>query len=166
MIMQTNSEPPFNPTTMDYRNNTSGAIESQSEILAKYPNTSFPKPVSSADIVALGYSTILDVVKPTTTPPYEYVEPDGLEQKDGQWYRKYKVSTATGDHKTSIDTNKAKDVRRGRDSALAASDWTQAADSPLSSDKKTEWATYRASLRDVPSLSGFPHSHTDPTKPS
>ena len=33
---------------------------------------------------------------------------------------------------------------------LLESDWTQGADSPLSSSKKTEWATYRQALRDLP----------------
>ena len=33
---------------------------------------------------------------------------------------------------------------------LTQSDWTQGSDSPLSSSKKTEWATYRQGLRDVP----------------
>ena len=28
-------------------------------------------------------------------------------------------------------------------------DWTQGSDSPLSNDKKTEWANYRTSLRDI-----------------
>ena len=39
-------------------------------------------------------------------------------------------------------------VRRGHE--LTACDWTQAVDSPLSDTKKTEWATYRQALRDLP----------------
>jgi hypothetical protein len=38
-----------------------------------------------------------------------------------------------------------------RNRKLAASDWTQFADSPLSDEKKNEWAVYRQSLRDIPS---------------
>ena len=41
-------------------------------------------------------------------------------------------------------------LRRERDRRLAKSDWTQASDSPLTGSKKTEWATYRQSLRDLP----------------
>ena len=41
-------------------------------------------------------------------------------------------------------------IRTERDRLLANSDWTQGADSPLTSAKKTEWATYRTKLRDVP----------------
>jgi len=46
--------------------------------------------------------------------------------------------------------------RSERDKLLAETDWTQISDSPLSSDKKTEWANYRQALRDLPSESGWP----------
>jgi len=42
-------------------------------------------------------------------------------------------------------------LRKQRNSLLAESDWTQTADNALSSDKKTEWETYRQALRDLPS---------------
>ena len=41
-------------------------------------------------------------------------------------------------------------IRAERDRLLTNSDWTQGADSPLTSAKKTSWATYRTKLRDVP----------------
>ena len=41
-------------------------------------------------------------------------------------------------------------VRTDRDLRLAMSDWTQTADSPLTDEKKAEWVTYRAALRNVP----------------
>ena len=41
-------------------------------------------------------------------------------------------------------------IRRERDRLLTNSDWTQGGDTPLASDKKTAWATYRTKLRDVP----------------
>lgn len=42
-------------------------------------------------------------------------------------------------------------LRHKRNTLLKACDWTQGADSPLSDSKKTEWATYRQALRDLPS---------------
>lgn len=42
-------------------------------------------------------------------------------------------------------------LRRKRDRLLTESDWTRLDDNGLSSDKKTEWATYRQALRDLPS---------------
>ena len=41
-------------------------------------------------------------------------------------------------------------LRQNRDLMLSSCDWTQGSDSPLSSSKKTEWATYRQALRDFP----------------
>lgn len=38
-----------------------------------------------------------------------------------------------------------------RNSLLAASDWTQLPDSPLSDEEKTAWSEYRQQLRDMPS---------------
>ena len=42
------------------------------------------------------------------------------------------------------------DLKQTRNRKLLACDWTQMPDSPLSTSKRTEWATYRQSLRDIP----------------
>ena len=55
--------------------------------------------------------------------------------------------------------------REQRNALLAASDWTQANDSPLAAEKKVEWASYRTALRDLPTSEGWP-SVTFPTEPS
>ena len=62
----------------------------------------------------------------------------------------------------------AKASRMLRDARLATCDWTQAADSPLSADQKAAWATYRASLRNLPTADEkWPNSEeiTWPTQP-
>ena len=56
-------------------------------------------------------------------------------------------------------------VRSQRNRLLESSDWTQMPDSALSDSEKKEWATYRKSLRDIPSQSGFPKTITWPTAP-
>ena len=68
--------------------------------------------------------------------------------------------------KKDFTTNDEKiaNKRLERDILLRDSDWTQFGDSPLSDSKKTEWATYRQSLRDLPTQSGFPNVDM-PTKP-
>ena len=56
---------------------------------------------------------------------------------------------------TIEEASLAEQVRLIRNARLLQSDWTQAVDSPLSEAKKTEWATYRQALRDMPTnLSG------------
>ena len=42
------------------------------------------------------------------------------------------------------------EVRNIRNAYLFSSDWTQFSDSPLTTAKKAEWATYRQALRDIP----------------
>ena len=58
--------------------------------------------------------------------------------------------------------------RQKRNDLLAASDWTQANDSPLTDEAKTSWASYRTALRDLPSHSNWPNLEDNdwPTKPS
>ena len=43
-----------------------------------------------------------------------------------------------------------KDLISKRDRKLQSCDWTQMPDAPLTDSKKTEWATYRQALRDLP----------------
>ena len=55
------------------------------------------------------------------------------------------------------------EVRSQRNMLLQQSDWTQSRDVTLSND--ADWKTYRQSLRDIPSQSGFPKKITWPTAP-
>ena len=70
------------------------------------------------------------------------------------------------------DGEAMKRLRIHRKILMSESDWTQGADSPLSDEKKAEWATYRQALRDLPStaspeLDGPFISNVDwPTEPS
>jgi hypothetical protein len=60
-------------------------------------------------------------------------------------------------------------VRDLRNSLLSECDWTQAFDTPLTDSKKTEWATYRQTLRDLPANNTSATSIDDitfPTPPS
>ena len=67
----------------------------------------------------------------------------------------------------NTDDIKLRNLTR-RHSLLKASDWTQLPDSPLSSDKKTEYQTYRQALRDITTHSNWPNLENSdwPTKPS
>ena len=57
-------------------------------------------------------------------------------------------------------------IREQRDVLLTNSDWTQNNDSPLSDSEKQEWATYRQSLRDLPSQYNSDDNPKDVTFPS
>lgn len=53
-------------------------------------------------------------------------------------------------------------IRNWRKVELAASDWTQVADSTAD---KAAWATYRQALRDLPSQNADPKKIVFPTRP-
>jgi len=50
----------------------------------------------------------------------------------------------------------AAEHRATRNELLATSDWTQMPDSPLTDETKTSWATYRTSLRTLPTHENWP----------
>ena len=57
-------------------------------------------------------------------------------------------------------------LRGERNALLAATDWTQAVDAPLTDAKKAEWAAYRSALRSMPDNTTDPANPTWPSKPS
>lgn len=56
-------------------------------------------------------------------------------------------------------------VRNRRNKLLTACDWTQLADTPLSTEQKTAWTTYRQELRNVPQQGVEPENVIWPTQP-
>jgi hypothetical protein len=54
-------------------------------------------------------------------------------------------------------------IRQWRSQELAASDWTQVADSTAD---KTAWAIYRQALRDLPASNADPKKIKFPSRPS
>ena len=67
---------------------------------------------------------------------------------------------------SSAKTKTENDFRNERNNLLEGSDWTQLPDSPLSDSKKTEWATYRQALRDLPTSTSDYNNVSYPTEPS
>ena len=75
---------------------------------------------------------------------------------EGDWVYTVTVRNKTPEETAADIASKAANLRAARDRALTACDWTQIPDSPLSAEKKSEWATYRQALRDLPNAEGFP----------
>jgi hypothetical protein len=63
----------------------------------------------------------------------------------------------------ATDEQKWEFLRLHRDRLLAASDWTQLPDAPVS---KTTWATYRQALRDLPAQGGLAEDAVIPSAPN
>lgn len=58
------------------------------------------------------------------------------------------------------------EIRGIRDAKLSSSDFTQLPDAPLTAQQVTDWATYRQTLRDIPSTyAGNPEGVVWPSEP-
>ena len=146
-----------------YRKRTDGTlVEGLEAFKALYPNTSFPKPITNDIITSYGFDEVSEGSHPSITPPYEYVESDGIKEVSGIWTQTYKAATYDSDTRTAIDTETADSSRSRRTTLLEETDWAGGSDLTMSDDMKT----YRQALRDVPTQAGFPHTITWPTKPS
>ena len=56
-------------------------------------------------------------------------------------------------------------LRAERDGRLAATDWTQLPDAPLTVEQVAAWRTYRQQLRDLPANTADPRNPIWPTRP-
>lgn len=72
---------------------------------------------------------------------------------------------STGEITETSVPDKKTEVLLLRQKLLTASDWTQLADVPLTTEQKASWAVYRQSLRDITEQTGFPSEVVWPTAP-
>jgi|TARA_R100000479_G_C6365222_1_gene194655 hypothetical protein len=163
---------------MSIRNRTTGEIITISEFKSRHPRTSFPKKINNNILNDFGYDPVFNGPDATVTAPYEISVYNGVEEVNGKWFTKYIAGPVFTDndegtaaeHETAwraqIDAAAADKIRSDRDQFLAECDWTVLPDSPLTTEKKTEWQTYRQALRDITDSESFPHNVTWPTKPS
>ena len=150
----------------EYRKRDDGSIVyGEAAIRHQYPSRKFTIPLPESVANELGYDLITIPPKPTTTT-YQDTSRDGEELIDDVWTAKWKVTDMTDEEKIEFDKEFAKTQRQEREFKLELCDWTQLMDSPFTDSKKEEWKTYRQALRDLPTSSGWPRTHTWPTPPS
>lgn len=82
-----------------------------------------------------------------------------------RWRDDYEAWLAAGNTPQPATDTRAADARARRDALLAACDWTQSPDSPLTVAQRSAWAAYRQTLRDVPEQAGFPDTIDWPVSP-
>ena len=69
---------------------STGSVITEQELLNQYPNTSFPRPLSEEIINSLDADVVLNGAQPTATR-YQFVNQDGVEEVNGQWFTKFVV---------------------------------------------------------------------------
>lgn len=77
-----------------------------------------------------------------------------------------KVAAYDAQLASESDTKAWADLRTKRNSLLTATDHTQLNDAPLTAQQKTDYATYRQELRDLPANTVDPTNPSWPVEPS
>ena len=149
---------------MNLRNKQTGAVVTDGEFRAAFPNTGFPIHITEQTYNEFGYDVVLEGPQAQPTR-YQVGFADGVQKIDGKWFTKYSVADMDDEAKAAKDEEQAKSVRNSRTEKLRESDWTQLDDTPMSNTQKAGWATYRQALRDVPDQAGFPWEVEWPVQP-
>ena len=146
---------------MEIRIRDTGAVVTEQEFRAMFPNTGFPVQLTEAIINDFGGDVVFE--GPQAQPSrYQVAFRDGVEQIDGKWFIKWSVADMEQEAKDALDAQQAASQRAYRNTLLSDSDWTQVLDAPVD---QTAWAAYRQALRDVTAQEGFPWAIEWPVKP-
>lgn len=93
-------------------------------------------------------------VKPDNDKPWVEVNQDihasSFFKKEGDSVRPFTSEEVAEKTSYMLDNTLKFDLRLERNKRLADCDWTQFDTTPLSPEKKAEWAVYRQALRDLP----------------
>ena len=167
----------------EYRNRSTGEVNTQGAIRKLHPNTSLPR-VWTADICEfLGIDPVLAAPAPAPSGEYKVVSRNGVTQDaNGNWVEAYverdmfadyvdedgvTVTKASQEEAYTArkDAEAATAARATRDGLIASCDWMAIKAFEGGTAVSTEWATYRQALRDVSAQAGFPNDITWPTQP-
>jgi hypothetical protein len=129
-------------------------------IRQRWPNTSFS--VNDIEPPEDGWVKVGSTIK-EDVGEYEVAVNNGYAEIDGVWHTVFSKRPMTTEETSRKDGAKAEQHRARRNYLLSESDYTQLADYP--NPDKALWATYRQSLRDIPSQAGFPRNPVFPDKP-
>ena len=167
----------------EYRNRTTGAVNTQGEIRRSMPNTSLPRVWTASICDSLGIDPVLAAPAPTPSGEYKSVGRNGVVQDaNGNWVQAYVERDMFADYvdDDGVTVTKASQeeaytatknaeaalaVRNTRDGLIASCDWMAIKAFEGGTTVATEWATYRQALRDVSAQAGFPNDITWPTQP-
>lgn len=140
-------------------------VQSESEIRAEFPNTSFPVPFQAPE----GYAPILESPAPATTT-YQSAFQNGVEQDSlGNYVWAWTIVDWDQEQIDACDAQQKENNKKQAEKLLQESDWSQYADvtNPLNTPHLTngdEWVTYRTAVRAL-AINPPVTVETWPTKP-
>jgi len=145
---------------MEIRIRADGAVVTEQEFRAMFPNTGFPVQLTEEIINDFGGDVVFEGPQAQPTR-YQVGFRDGVVEMAGKWYTKYSVADMSDEAKAAVDEQQAKGVREDRNRRLAETDWRFRSDMTPSQ----EWKDYCQALRDVTAQAGFPWDIQWPAKP-
>lgn len=101
------------------------------------------------ELRARGFATLINGDPPHITDGQDCAAGEIIKNEDGSPEQLWVITDI------SLEEKLDRWVRRRRVNMLVQSDWTQSPDSPLSSEEKAAWATYRQALRDMTTSQDF-----------
>jgi hypothetical protein len=128
----------------------------------KLSTMEYPRHIGDIELDPAGmadYAPVELVAQPPFNYETQYVQEKFPEQRDGKWYMAWEVLQRPAE-------DVAKHVRLQRNKRLAASDWSQLPDAPLTDEQRAQWAQYRRALRDIAEQPGFPYEVEWPVAPT
>jgi hypothetical protein len=167
----------------EYRNRSTGEVQSQGAIRRAMPNTSLPRVWNESICDSLGIDPVLAAPAPTPSGEYKSVYRDGVVQDAlGNWVQAYAERDMFSAYVTEDDVAVTKSsqeeaytasktaeaataARNTRDGLIASSDWRAIKAFEAGATVGADWATYRQALRDITDQAGFPTEIVWPEKP-
>lgn len=131
-----------------------------------FPGVSFSWPFVAEDVEPHGFGIYDFSSQPNLSTFEKAVEVTPVKDEYGRWIQTWVIEPMTDEERQNRIQQEWVVVRGKRSMLLAMSDWTVGNDSPLSDEKKAEWAVYRQALRDITSTQIDPFNIEWPTKPA
>jgi hypothetical protein len=141
------------------------------QIRSAMTDVSLPVRLTPEDVVGLGFEPYATSDKPEFDALVQDVQESTPVKQGSTWTQQWSVTekysaeekaTVLTEAETQKKQAQAAQIRADRNSKLAASDWTQLADSTAD---KAAWATHRQALRDITAQAGFPWTVDWPVQP-
>ena len=117
-------------------------------------------------LAALGIKRVVEDALPVDEHGWPYLPGEPVDdERATEILRSFPNATPDTEGSAANLANLAAAVRAERGVRIAACDWTQLPDAPLTIEAKAAWADYRQQLRDITTQAGFPQVMEWPVGP-
>jgi len=129
----------------------------------RFPDLKFPMDTHGTPIPE-GYVKVVPKMPPENDFANRYLE-SLPEFVDGVWTTTWTPVPLTEEERTQWHDSVCDNIRNKRNIELLQCDWTQLPDSPLTTDTKSQWQSYRQQVRDITAQPNFPDNIIWPIPP-